>query len=1128
MTSGSKSSLADRLWALIVSSGKEHFSESELERAASEFERAPCASGTSQRIVVRWRHLSLAVRLCDDDSFNALQCKLWLCLHSLSRAAASLSRSAEQLADCADMRAFLASADDADVCVINATGGLVGGLSVVADEMSPLQVHVQLVDELSATGFHYRWQMVESALSETNAADDDDVAATAAAAADESTATPRSAGADSAAPALLDRGISSRLLEQTPGAAAAADERRKKLRKRRVRKNTSSKLPTVVGAAAPAPATQQSMALNRRGVIDELLATEREFVSDLFMLNAHFASPLASDKATGRRKVGKAIFQNVGDLLALHVALLVRLQRGVQVAPPAVAAAFSAWLAACDVGEPHASYAGGFQRATALLEAARAQPVDASVVAARSADEPTTLPPTLFTAGGTVCSFAGRAVSVSNNSVALLPRESQLFDSKTLVGLSAYVRLCEAATLMRKETLESFLIRPIQRLMRYPLLLKSLRDATTQEPEFGKLCVVIERLEDIIETVNRTKAQRESEDTLVELSKTVVGLEKHKPEGFLCKGVFTDVNDTRQQQQLWLLFENVLLRCAPNTVGGKPPPQQQQQQQQQWKVFDALLTPRLWASADHADALASIQSGGDEPLSPVERRTQVRNAGILVFGEPSGDVDADADFDMPPLSPTSASSHVSAVDSSSSPASPASPRAFAPPTTAAPPTPTSTSVVVDTFGEKIVQTGRKLVVRARTPMDARQWLRTLESATRRLARSVPAARRAEFFAAVCDGDLASVRRALKKTPALWNATLDETGGTAMHALCDVSEPRDEQLAVARFLIRSNATLLQPDLNDSIPLRSALVRGSAELVRLLLPLSWMSLDARRFACRQLPQAADDEQPLSRDCLHFGATTLHLLVLGGDEFRRLLSATLLGENARTLVLSLDGSGRAAMSLAIAMRDARAVRLLLRARAPCHGTDYIGCELGDGATLGAERAALVFAPRASDATTLKSVASSDASSDVADAPPSEPSSPGGGASSSAAATTLEEGSAARFAEQLGELEIAHSIFRAAQFFKGKPSDPATAALSSIVSPRGDASPATRLKAAASARSSSHVKRREEHDVPRSTRTSVGTTPTPLRLSGKGTGNARSALAASGDSATSGGGGGTTLEDL
>lgn len=1038
-----KNELADRLWALVAVHRAAPLSElmTVIRSLQTAFVAADAArSGASARISVRWRDFAFSVQLSDDDSFTCLCCKLFLsALDLLERQTAPIVDEDERSERDA-MRLFLACATDADVCVIKEDdGGLIGGLSAVADELTPLQVHTQLVDEKIA--FYYSWQVVAETLGASELVDGGS--------GDDESTTPRLADDSSPAAALAafqDRAnirMSSRLLNQTPG-AAAADERRKKKLKRRVRRNTTSRTSSVSPAALAAAVVSEEAAPappnKRRAAIDELLATEREFVADLFMLNAHFAQPLAADKSPGRRKVGKALFQNVGDLLALHAALLVRLRRAAQVAPPAVAAAFAAWLAACDVCEPHAQYAGGFQRATALIEAAKAQPA-ASLPPTPAPEEGAaapTMPTTpLITAGGSVSAFTGRAASVSNNSLSLLPRESTLFDAKTLQGLGAYVRLCEASPLLRRETLESLLIRPIQRLMRFPLLLRALRDETpVSEPEFGKLCVVIERIEEIIESVNETKAQRESEDKLLELAKSVAGLDKHKPEGFLAKGVFFDVGDTQlQQPQQWLLFENVLLRC----VAGK--------------VVDALATARLWVSGEHPDALASVPG---ESLSLVARRALARNAGVLVFGEAAADAESADDKE------------------------PAAPLAI--------------STVVDTFGEKITQMGRRLVVRARTPMDARQWLRTIESTSKRLVRRVAAERRAAFFAAVCDGDLAAVRRLLEKAPALWNATLDETGGSAMHALCDVAAPTDEQLAVARFFIRCNANVLQSDLNDSIPLRSALVRGNAELARLLMPLSADVLDARRFARRRL--AAELE---TRDTLFFGASTLHLLVLGGDAFRRLLSATLLGNNAKALVAALDGDGRSPLSLAIVLRDARTVRLLLRARAPCHGADFVGCDCGDGELLSEERAAHVFASRPIDAVLAQVAGATSAPSDSA--PSSVESSP---AAAPAPAGPLEEGSAARFAELLHESELAHAISRAAHFLKGKPSDPSSPFANAIVSPRGSDSPGVRLKVA-SARQSAHTTRRtnarEDGDSPvrqlaaaKSSRTSAGTTPMPL----------------------------------
>jgi ankyrin repeat protein len=388
-------------------------------------------------------------------------------------------------------------------------------------------------------------------------------------------------------------------------------------------------------------------------------------------------------------------------------------------------------------------------------------------------------------------------------------------------------------------------------------------------------------------------------------------------------------------------------------------------------------------------------------------------------------------------------------------------------------------------------------------------MRTVESATRRLALRVAADRRAAFFAAACDGDLTAVRRALRKAPALWNATLEETGGTVMHALCDVAAPSEGQLGVARFMVRCNANLLQPDSNDSIALRSALIRSRGELARLLLPLSSMALDSRRFARRRLLNAnalIDDYNTVPIEARHYGASTLHLLVVGGEPLRRLLSAAVLSiSEAKAAARALDGDGRSPLSLAVAMRDARTVRLLLRARAPVHGSDHIGCEMHDDSTLSEEQAQFVFAPRPSDvtlATPPPSATTTTTTTMTTDGSgPSTPVAPDENLDTS----DTTPGSAAHFAAQLGCGELAHAIERAAHFLKGKPSDPAPFP-SSIVSPRESPVTPTRLNRAALTMSSRQPARQPSTELEdsasdraiarssRSTRTSAGGTPTTL----------------------------------
>jgi hypothetical protein len=737
ISSSSTNEIATELWQLVRErrpmSDDEVIDLVDKLRASREHDMEHRTETSSSLLIeVQWQTERIPVILNPSDTFTTLCACLFVHVFQCAERAAATDSDLRS-----GMRAFLQlSAADADVCVVAIDKSLIGGLSVVALEMTPSQVHAQLIDE--GVQFTYVWQVVDTSVdigasagagAATGAAmgSDDDAEGS------DDLITPRGNDVDSPAPVISNRGISSRLL-LVPPPGDARRHSRTKTRKRRVRKNTASSssrtsstnmllrgdgvesvpstpaqpgtpsTPTLRDSATTllqdasstprvAPPTFVSDA-KRRGVVDELLVTESEFVADLYMLNAHFAAPLAADKMAGRRKLGKTLFQNIPELLALHTTLLVRLRRAAQMCPPAIASAFSAWLAANDVSEPHAVYAGGYQRALSLIEAARAQQSAPDLPRPPVDDTVTAIGGTLFTDGGTVCAFVGRAASVANGSVAVLPRD--LSDAKALQGVAAYLRLNETMQAMRKETFESFLIRPIQRLMRYPLLLRALLSATqTDDPDYSRLCVVIDRIEEIIENVNRSKALRETEDKLAELSRSVAGLEKFKPEGFLLKGLFTEVADTQQppQQQQWLLFENVLVRCVPT-----PP---QQSGGKSWKALDSLSTARLWVSGEHHDALATVATA--DTATPVARRAAARQSGVLVFGEAVDDGESDVDDDQTPLSP-----HHEHSSSSSSPASAAAAAVL------------TSSTVVDTFGEKVTQVGRKLLVRARTPLDARQ------------------------------------------------------------------------------------------------------------------------------------------------------------------------------------------------------------------------------------------------------------------------------------------------------------------------------------------------------------------------------------------------------------------------
>eukprot|EP01108_Squamamoeba_japonica_P004898 TRINITY_DN384_c0_g3_i2.p1 TRINITY_DN384_c0_g3~~TRINITY_DN384_c0_g3_i2.p1 ORF type:complete len:206 (-),score=72.74 TRINITY_DN384_c0_g3_i2:377-994(-) len=193
-------------------------------------------------------------------------------------------------------------------------------------------------------------------------------------------------------------------------------------------------------------------------------------------------------------------------------------------------------------------------------------------------------------------------------------------------------------------------IAPVQRLCRYPLLLRALRDATPiASAEHSRLCVTIQNLENSIKFVNKSKMERESEGKVAEMKEVVDGADRLKPKGFLLKSTFLSVaslaGGAPSGPELWYLFENIMLRCVPNDASTSKKP---------WRVLETMATARMWVSAEHPAALAA---GGDEEKSEkmekstihldssnlIAIRNRARMGGWLVVGEAGGDESDDDD-----------------------------------------------------------------------------------------------------------------------------------------------------------------------------------------------------------------------------------------------------------------------------------------------------------------------------------------------------------------------------------------------------------------------------------------------------------------------------------------------------
>ncbi|TRM69275.1 hypothetical protein BD626DRAFT_421369 [Schizophyllum amplum] len=121
--------------------------------------------------------------------------------------------------------------------------------------------------------------------------------------------------------------------------------------------------------------------------------------------------------------------------------------------------------------------------------------------------------------------------------------------------------------IMNSQTeLPAFLIKPVQRVCKYPLLLESLLKYTSREdyPHYDELCAAVDSAKRIAATINETQRASENEQTVKNLSQRVEDWKGHHLENFgrlLLDDVFTVTKSDIDREYHVFLFQKIILCC---------------------------------------------------------------------------------------------------------------------------------------------------------------------------------------------------------------------------------------------------------------------------------------------------------------------------------------------------------------------------------------------------------------------------------------------------------------------------------------------------------------------------------------------------------------------------------------
>ncbi|KNC48483.1 uncharacterized protein AMSG_04932 [Thecamonas trahens ATCC 50062] len=255
----------------------------------------------------------------------------------------------------------------------------------------------------------------------------------------------------------------------------------------------------------------------RQEVMFEFVSSEVQFVTDLELLINVFAHPLRELPEVLESEMTASIFANVDDLLTLHTALLADLQAR-QLSAPTVGAI-------ADILVPHIR----------ALAAAYSE----------------------------YCGNHPR--SISNLKRACLGRTGS--------KLRRFLDEVGDLTPLRRLPLEGYLVKPVQRLCKYPLLLRELIKATPPEaPGLELLSKAHALLDALVQRVNDNKRVADEQRRLEQLLDAIDGSDSLLLSAAPCviqDGLLVKRTGSKTEERLMVVLDSTLLWAKKSLVGRK-------------------------------------------------------------------------------------------------------------------------------------------------------------------------------------------------------------------------------------------------------------------------------------------------------------------------------------------------------------------------------------------------------------------------------------------------------------------------------------------------------------------------------------------------------------------------------
>eukprot|EP01102_Stenamoeba_stenopodia_P011655 TRINITY_DN3600_c0_g1_i1.p1 TRINITY_DN3600_c0_g1~~TRINITY_DN3600_c0_g1_i1.p1 ORF type:complete len:591 (-),score=150.50 TRINITY_DN3600_c0_g1_i1:22-1794(-) len=247
---------------------------------------------------------------------------------------------------------------------------------------------------------------------------------------------------------------------------------------------------------------------HRQEVIKEILTTEKDYVRDLFILTSVFLLPLRAIGVLPETDIAK-LFSNVEVFTNVNAQMLEQLEARVASAPPTGACVGDVFKLMSNFLKMYNNYCANYPSAIAFL-------------------------------------------SVLEKNTAF----------------KHFLDICQSDDRCKGLTLNAYLIKPVQRICKYPLLLKELvADTEPDHPDYDALVEAQKKVSEVANFINEETRKSERSQKLLEIQSTVDGcIPLVEPARRFCReGVFKSGND-QKPVKMFLFNDLVLIAAEKNFV----------------------------------------------------------------------------------------------------------------------------------------------------------------------------------------------------------------------------------------------------------------------------------------------------------------------------------------------------------------------------------------------------------------------------------------------------------------------------------------------------------------------------------------------------------------------------------